>query len=180
MVEIDLRAIRHILTSYAGMQETEETERTPFRYLKMLGELTSSEPFQFTTFKSDHDEMVAVGPVQFYSLCAHHVIPFMGQAYVGYVPDGRIAGLSKLPRTVKHFMRGLWNQEDLTVAIADFLEKQLIPKGVAVVMRGEHLCMSMRGVQSPGTITTTSVMRGVFADHTRLARSEFLEFVNGH
>lgn len=172
--------VQELLEEYAGMESTQETARTPIRFINMLRELTTKPDFEFTTFESDHDEMVIVGPIDFYSLCAHHVIPFIGQAWVGYVPDGRIAGLSKLPRTVQYMMRGLWNQEDLTHAVADMLEDNLKPKGVAVVMKAEHLCMTIRGAQAIGTKTTTSVMRGVFADHSRLARQEFMTFMNGN
>lgn len=179
--QASINQARDLLTLYARMEQTDETERTPERFLTMLAELTTREPFTFTTFESEHDEMITVGPVDFYSLCSHHVIPFMGKAWIGYIPQGRIAGLSKLPRTVKYLMRGLWNQEDLTNEIANMLDDNLKPKGTAVVLKAEHLCMTIRGVQSPGTITTTSVMRGAFADHTRLARTEFLEFIhNGH
>lgn len=175
----NLASMQVILEEYANMEVTAETDRTAERFLNMLQELTTKPEFEFTTFESRHDEMVTMGPIAFTSLCAHHVIPFMGTAHVAYIPQGKIAGLSKLARTVQYHMRGLWNQEDLTAAIADTLEERLEPLGVAVIMKAEHLCMTIRGAQSPGTMTTTSVMRGVFADHTRLARQEFLHFVNG-
>jgi GTP cyclohydrolase I len=100
-------------------------------------------------------------------------LPFFGEAWVGYVPDKKIAGLSKLPRTVEWFSKGLWTQEDLTSEIAVFLEEELKPIGVAVLMTGEHLCMTIRGVESPGVITTTSEMRGCFLDPEKQARMEF-------
>jgi GTP cyclohydrolase I len=151
---------------------------TPARWLKMMEELTTPEDFTFTTFESDHDEMILASPIPFYSLCSHHIIPFIGSAHVAYIPQGKIAGLSKLARTVQYFMKGLWVQEDLTATIADYLVNRLDPLGVAIVMRAEHLCMTIRGAQSPGTQTTTSVMRGVFADHSRQARAEFLRLVS--
>lgn len=167
-----------VLTIAAGMKDNEHTSRTPERFVKMLKELTTPKPFEFTTFESDHDEMIVVSPIPFYSLCSHHVIPFIGTAHVAYVPQGRLAGLSKVARTVQYHMRGLWTQEDLTSTVADYLQDHLHPLGVAVIMKAEHLCMTMRGAQSPGTQTTTSVMRGVFADHTRLARTEFLRLID--
>lgn len=154
-------------------------EGTPVRFVRMLQELTSPKPFTFTVFPNDGmDEMVVVGPVSFVSLCAHHIIPFMGSAYIGYVPRDHVAGLSKIARTVKEFSKGLWVQEELTSTIADHIEEHLNPVGLATVLEAEHLCMTIRGVQSPGTLTTTSDMRGVFADHTRLARTEFLSIIN--
>lgn len=155
-----------------------DLDNTPERWVKMMRELTTPKTFAFTTFESDTDEMIIVSPIPFYSLCSHHLIPFMGQAHVAYVPQGKIAGLSKIARTVQYHMRGLWTQEDLTRAIADTLIDKLNPLGVAVVMRGEHLCMTMRGAQSPGTLTTTSRMTGCFADHSKLARAEFLRLIS--
>jgi GTP cyclohydrolase IA len=152
-------------------------QKTPARYVKMLRELTTPIPFDFTTFESRTDEMVTVGPIHFNSLCAHHVVPFIGECYVGYVPKTKIVGLSKIPRLVKSMAKTLTVQEELTQQIGYYLTAQLGPLGVAVVMRAEHLCMSIRGVQEHDTITTTSFMDGVFADHERLARSEFMDFV---
>jgi GTP cyclohydrolase I len=100
-------------------------------------------------------------------------------AHIGYIPQGRLAGLSKLARSVQSHARGLWVQEDLTKKIADFLEEQLDPKGVAVVMSAEHTCMTLRGVKAPGAKTTTSSMTGVFRDMAKGARQEFLELIRG-
>jgi GTP cyclohydrolase I len=160
-------------------EDSEHLEGTPERFVKMLDELTTPEDFKFTTFASTHDEMITVSPIPFYSLCAHHVIPFFGEAHVAYIPQGAIAGLSKIARTVKYFSRSLWVQEDLTWTIAEHLEERLSPLGVAVIMKAEHLCMTMRGVQSPGTKTTTSIMRGVFIDPKKEARHEFLRIIGG-
>src|SRR5690606_30966395 len=110
-------------------------------------------------------------------LCAHHLVPFHGTAYVGYVPGERIAGLSKFARAVKYQAKGFWVQEELTTAIAEMIEEELNPLGTAVVIKAEHLCMAMRGVQQPGVITTTSAMRGVFADHSRTAKAEFMQYL---
>jgi GTP cyclohydrolase IA len=158
--------------------DKEHHRGTPARYVKMMKELCEPEEFTFTTFPTDTNDMVVLGPLPFYTLCAHHVIPFHGSAFVGYVPNGHIAGLSKFARAVKYVAKGLWDQESLTSALADFLEKNLHePKGVAVVMEAEHLCMAMRGVETPGVITTTSVMRGVFSDHARTAKAEFTQWI---
>jgi len=151
----------------------DDVARTPRRFIEMLSELSAPQEFDFTCFESPIDEMVIVQDIPFVSLCAHHIAPFTGVAHVGYVPNGKIAGLSKLVRSVEYMSKGLWCQEELTDSIATFLEDHLEPRGVAVIMRAEHTCMSIRGVKTPGTLTTTSSMNGVFADHDRLARSEF-------
>lgn len=150
-------------------------ERTPARFAKMLKDLTTPGEFNFTTFPNaqDVDEMIVVKNIPFYTLCAHHVIPFHGICHIGYVPKDQIAGLSKLPRTVHYFCKGLNVQEDLTQLIANFLEAELTPVGVAVVMQAEHLCMTMRGVQVPGTLTLTHALKGCFRDPLEQARAEF-------
>lgn len=169
-----------VLREAAGLDpDSEHGKRTPYRFVKMLQELTTPEEFEFTTFENDTDEMITVGDIPFVSLCMHHIVPFMGHAFVGYVPDKLQAGLSKLARTVKYHAASLQTQERLTNQVADSLEQKLEPKGVAVVLRGEHMCMSIRGVQTPGALTTTAAMRGVFADHARTAKAEFLTWING-
>jgi GTP cyclohydrolase I len=178
---IDLEeTARELLVSTTGLDpNSEHGKKTPRRFVDMLMELTTPKEFEFTTFdNTDHvDEMVVVAGIPFYTLCEHHVIPFFGQAHVAYVPNASIAGLSKFSRAVQYFAKGLWTQEGLTIAIADFLEDRLEPMGLGVVMKAEHLCMSMRGVQTPGALTTTAAMRGVFADHGRTAKAEFLEAI---
>jgi GTP cyclohydrolase I len=143
----------------------------------MMTEMMTPEEFNFTTFPSTSDEMVTMGPIPFYTLCSHHVVPFFGNVWVGYVPNKDIAGLSKIPRLVKYIAKGLHVQEELTGAIAVGLETHLNPKGVAVVLKAEHLCMAMRGVKQPGVITTTAKMTGVFALHDRTAKVEFMEWI---
>lgn len=170
--------IRDIIGDEA-YENSDHFVETPQRYIRMLRELTIGEEFKFTTFDSEHDEMIVESPIHFYSLCAHHMIPFFGTAHVAYLPQGQIAGLSKLARVVNYYSKGLWVQEDLTFAIAEVLEEVLSPLGTAVVMKAEHLCMTMRGVKSPGTKTTTSIMRGVFLDPKRQARSEFMSLIKG-
>jgi len=138
---------------------------TPARYVRALKEiLVPGDGFTFTTFPNDKEtsEMVVVGPIRYHSVCAHHVLPFFGDAWVAYIPDKKIGGLSKFARTVKWMAKGLWTQEDLTSEIATYLEENLDPLGVAVLMDGEHLCMTIRGIQTAGTVTTTSELRGVF------------------
>jgi len=168
--------LREVLGDNWNTEDKPELVDTPRRYVNALREiLVKDNGFKFTTFPNtaNKSEMVTTGPIQYHSVCSHHVLPFFGRAWVGYVPDQRLAGLSKLARTVKWMSRGLWTQEDLTSEIAVFLEENLQPIGVAVVMTGEHLCMTIRGVQSPGTITTTSEMRGCFLNPTKQARMEF-------
>lgn len=156
--------------------DSEHHRRTPLRFAKMLQELTNAETdeFELTTFASKSNEMVVVQDIPFVSLCAHHVLPFTGKAHIGYIPNGKIAGLSKFARCVKWMSRGLWVQEELTYELAEFLDTAIEPMGLAVVMVGRHSCMEIRGVQAVGSLTTTSAMRGVFLDETRGARQEFL------
>ena len=175
------QAAEHLLQIILGdtwnPAERPELLKTPRRFVDALREILvpDDEGFEFTTFPNTKkkSEMVTVGPIAYHSVCSHHVLPFFGEAWIGYVPDKVIAGLSKLPRTVKWMSRGLWTQEDLTSEIAVFLEEQLAPVGVAVLMTGEHLCMTIRGVETPGAITTTSEMRGCFIDPEKQARMEF-------
>jgi GTP cyclohydrolase IA len=168
------------LSSLNAWADVEENHRlkTPARMVKMFREMTTREEFDFTTFPAKTQDMVTLGPIPFYSLCAHHTAPFFGNAFIGYVPEGRIAGLSKFPRAVKQIAKGFHVQEELTHEIANFIEDNLAPKGTAVVLRAEHLCMAMRGVQQPGVITTTSAMLGVFADHDRTAKAEFMNLIS--
>ena len=150
---------------------------TPRRYVKALEQLTKREPFSFTTFPAQSPDMVTLGPIPFYTLCAHHIVPFYGNAWISYVPDAKLAGLSKFARAVKYCAKGFWVQEELTSEIMNFLVKHLDPLGVGVVMKAEHMCMAMRGVQQPGVITTTSAMYGVYADHKRTAKAEFMGLI---
>lgn len=122
------------------------------------------------------DEMVFVGAVPFFASCEHHLAPFFGVAHVGYIPNGRIVGLSKIPRLVDAFARRLTVQERLTNQIADTIDTVLKPRGVACLIQARHMCMEMRGVQKPGTITTTSALRGLLKNSD--ARSEFLSMVS--
>ena len=158
-------------------ENSDHTAKTPKRFTKALRELTTPQPFDFTVFPSDSDEMVVVQDISFYTFCAHHILPFFGRAHVAYIPNGKICGLSKIARTVEFFSRSLNVQEELTNNIAQYLDMELEPLGVAVVMEAEHLCMTMRGIRTPDAKTTTSSMKGVFLDPSRGARAEFLALI---
>jgi GTP cyclohydrolase IA len=138
-------------------------------------ELLAPEPFSFTSFPNEdgYEELVVVRDIPFQSLCMHHLLPFHGVAHVGYVPAGRIVGLSKLARVVEFFARSLQLQERLTTQIAECLQTRLEPKGVGVVLEAEHLCMSLRGAEVSGARTVTSSLEGIVRDSPR-TRDEFL------
>jgi GTP cyclohydrolase IA len=180
--DIVVGEMKELLQHITGVNFDEQPHmrKTPERFVRMLKELTSPEEFEFTVFDNDEgvDEMVSLTGIPFYTVCAHHVVPFFGYAHIGYVPDGSIAGLSKFARTVKHFAKQLTVQEVMTNQIADFLNVQLSPKGVIVVLEAEHLCMAIRGVSTPGVKTRTTAVRGVFADHERTAKAEFMAGIN--
>lgn len=172
------RIIQSLLTGLGEDITREGLKETPNRYLSFLKEfLSPKESFKFTTFSNDgSDEIVIVKDIAYYSLCEHHLVPFFGTAAVAYIPNGRIVGLSKIPRTVDFFSRRLQNQERITKQVADFLQEKLNPVGVAVVLTGRHMCMEMRGVQKPGCVTTTSATLGAFRDEA-VARQEFLSLI---
>ncbi len=147
---------------------------TPNRVAKFMAHWCTPEPFAFTSFASEGmNEMVVQVGIPFFSLCEHHMLPFFGTACVAYIPGDRIVGLSKLARCVQHHARGLQNQERITMAVADDLQKALAPAGVGVVLSARHLCMEMRGVRAHDTSTTTSCLRGAIHDDAR-TRAEFL------
>jgi GTP cyclohydrolase IA len=179
VIDFTDKKTKDVLETITGIDFDSEDhlKKTPARFVKMMRELTTPEKFEFTVFESDLDEMIVVDNIRFYTLCAHHLLPFYGEAHIAYVPQGKIAGLSKFARAVRYHAASLNVQEQLTDNIAGFIEHKLDPLGVAVVMEAEHLCMTMRGIRSPGAKTTTSSMRGVFADHSRQARSEFLSLI---
>jgi GTP cyclohydrolase I len=160
----------------------EDTEReglieTPKRYIKFLEQFTNPENFKFTTFSNEGiDEMVLVSDIPFYSLCEHHLAPFFGTGSIAYIPSDKIVGLSKIPRVLDMFARKPQNQERITHQVAEYLMKELNPRGVAVVLKARHLCVEMRGVKKPGTLTTTSSMLGVFKTQIN-TRQEFLNLI---
>jgi GTP cyclohydrolase I len=169
------RAVRELLSALGADLDTDGMRDTPRRMATAFAELLTPAPFEFTTFPNDegYDELVVVRDIPFASLCMHHVLPFHGVAHVAYLPADRIVGLSKLARVVERFSRDLQLQERLTVQIADCLREALEPKGVGVVLEAEHLCMSLRGVQSSGSRTVTSALLGLVRDDPR-TREEFL------
>src|SRR3954466_15254305 len=164
-----------------GVDITDESlQGTPRRVAAAYSELLTPLPFEATTFPNDegYDELVVARGIPFHSLCEHHLLPFHGVAHVAYLPGDRIVGLSKLGRVVESFARRLQVQERMTVQIADWIEENLEPRGVGVVLEAEHLCMSLRGVQKPGTMTVTSALHGLVRDDAR-TRQEFLAFTRG-
>src|SRR4051795_5441828 len=153
---------------------------TPRRMAHMYAELLTVTPFRPTTFANDggYDELVVAKSIPFHSLCEHHLLPFVGVAHVGYLPGERIIGLSKLARVVDRFARSLQVQERLTTQVAGWLQRELAPRGVGVVIEAEHLCMSLRGVQKAGATTVTSALHGLVRDDSR-TRQEFLALTTG-
>jgi GTP cyclohydrolase I len=174
-------AARFLLENATGLDvETPHGQKTPERFVRMLMELTTPEPFDFTTFPAEgYDQLITVRNIPFVSLCNHHIVPFVGVAHVGYIPQEKMAGLSKLARTVKFFAAALQTQERLTSEIADHIQGNLDPLGVAVVIDAEHFCMTIRGVQAPGSLTRTSAMLGAFSSHDRTAKAEFMSGIDG-
>jgi GTP cyclohydrolase I len=170
-----VRAAADLLSALGADLQQEELRDTPRRMVEAYAELLTPDPFRPTTFPNDqgYDELVLVRSIPFHSLCMHHLLPFHGVAHVGYLPGQRIVGLSKLARVVELFARDLQVQERLTTQIADWLQEQLEPKGVGVVLEAEHLCMSIRGVQTFGAKTVTSALHGLVRDDPR-TRQEFL------
>ena len=173
-------AARRLLEALGADLEDESLRETPRRVAASLAEMLTPKPFEATTFPNDesYDELVIARSIPFHSLCEHHVLPFYGVAHVGYLPGARIIGLSKLGRVVEMFARRLQVQERMTVQIARWLEDVVAPRGVGVVLEAEHLCMSLRGVQKPGTMTVTSALHGLVRDDAR-TRQEFLAFTRG-
>jgi GTP cyclohydrolase IA len=171
-------AARALLVALGADLDDESLRETPGRVARAFAEFLSPEPFVATTFTNDglYDELVLVRDVAFHSLCEHHLLPFKGVAHVAYLPGERIVGLSKLARVVEHFSRRLQVQERLTKQVADWLDQTLEPRGVGVVLEAEHLCMTLRGVQKPGTTTVTSALTGTLREDAR-TRQEFLDLV---
>jgi GTP cyclohydrolase IA len=178
-------AVRELLAAIGENTEREGLADTPARVAAMYAELfggLGDDPGRHlvVSFAAEYDEMVMVRDIPFVSQCEHHLVPFIGKAHVAYIPstDGRITGLSKLARLVDAYAHRLQVQERMTTQIADTLEKVLRPRGVLVVVEAEHLCMSMRGVRKPGTLTVTSAVRGLFR-HDASTRAEAMAFVRG-
>lgn len=174
--------IKELLQLVGENPDREGLQKTPLRVAKMYRQLLTGydqDPSQILNdaiFNIDYDEMVIVKDIEFHSLCEHHLVPFFGHAYVAYIPNGKVVGLSKIPRLVDMFAKRLQVQERLTQQIADILEEMLTPKGVAVAINAQHLCLSMRGVQKKQASMITSAMRGLFRSDAR-TRSEFLSLI---
>ncbi len=170
------KAVREILEAIGEDPDRDGLRNTPNRIARMFEEVlcgNNEDPSKHldTVFDEDHTELVILKEIPFYSMCEHHMLPFMGKAHVAYLPNGHIVGLSKLARVVESFARRLQVQERLTSQIADLLMKKLDPRGVAVLIEATHTCMTMRGVQKQGAVMVTSAIRGLFMkDHA--ARDE--------
>jgi GTP cyclohydrolase I len=177
------QSVRVILENIGEDPQREGLLRTPSRVAKMYAELTAGyhvDPAALindAVFSVDYDEMVMVKDIDFSSLCEHHMLPFMGRIHVAYIPNGKVIGLSKIPRIVEMFARRLQVQERLTVQIADFIDAALQPRGVAVVVEGIHMCSVMRGVKKANAKMITSAMRGAFRSDPR-TRAEFMGHVD--
>jgi len=171
--------IRHAskMIEYFDDINREGLRDTPRRYIKFLTEFLSPDDFNYTTFDSEGmDQMIVQTDIPFYSLCEHHLAPFYGVGHIAYIPNGKIVGLSKLARTLEYYARGFQNQERITTQVADRLQSELSPLGVAVVVKAQHLCMAMRGVKKHNTWTTTSCVRGMFKEDLN-CRNEFLSLI---
>ncbi|GGE11278.1 GTP cyclohydrolase 1 [Marinithermofilum abyssi] len=176
------QAVRMILEAVGEDPDREGLLDTPKRVARMYEEVFAGlrdDPRQYfsTIFSEDHEELVLVKDIPFYSMCEHHLVPFYGRAHVGYIPrNGRVAGLSKLARAVEAVARRPQLQERITYSVADAIEECLKPHGVIVVVEAEHMCMTMRGVKKPGSMTVTSAVRGVF-EKDAAARAEALSLI---
>jgi GTP cyclohydrolase I len=176
--------VREQLALIGEDPEREGLQRTPTRVARAMSFLTDGYASSIEDvvgqgiFEEEHRNMVMVRDIELYSMCEHHMLPFFGKAHVAYIPDGRIVGLSKLPRIVDHFARRLQVQERLTEQVAQAIDDVLAPLGVGVVIEAFHLCMMMRGVEKQNSRTITSSLRGVFRDDAR-TRDEFLALAYG-
>lgn len=174
-------AVKLFLEGIGEDVNREGLAETPERIVKMCEEIFSglhkdAGEYFSKTFLAVNNEIVIERDIMFYSVCEHHLLPFYGKAHIGYIPDGRVAGLSKLARTVEIYARRPQIQEQLTAQIADAVMEYLKPKGVIVMLEAEHMCMTMRGVQKPGTTTVTFLGRGIFENNAEL-RSTFFQLI---
>ena len=177
------QAIRLLLEGIGEDPNREGLLGTPDRVARMCSEIygglgQDAGQYLHTTFEAKNNELILEKDIDLYSVCEHHLLPFYGKAHIAYIPDGRVAGLSKLARTIEVFAKRPQIQEQLTAQTADALMEHLKPKGVMVVIEAEHMCMTMRGVKKPGSRTVTFVTRGVFDRDERLQR-QFFELVRG-
>lgn len=177
------RAVREILEAIGEDPDREALRETPRRVARMYAELFAGlavDPRDYLRvgFEEGHQEMVILRAIPFSSFCEHHLLPFHGRVHVGYIPDGRVVGLSKIARVIEAYAKRPQLQERLTSQVADCLLECLQPDGVAVVVEAEHLCMTVRGVKKPGSSVITSALRGHFQERS-VTRSEFLSLVQG-
>ncbi len=186
MVDRDIEfeeTIRKILKFIGEDPDREGLKKTPFRVVKALKFLTNGyhqdpkEILNQALFKTSNDEMVVVRDIEFYSMCEHHLLPIIGRVHVAYIPDGKVVGLSKIPRIVNLYARRLQIQEQMTEQIADAILETIKPKGVAVVVHARHMCMEMRGVEKINSKTLSSALRGLFKSDQR-TRNEFYNLIN--
>ena len=173
------RAARDLLQAIGADLDAPGLRQTPQRVAAAFAELVTPADVGATVFPNEgYDELVLVRGITFQSLCMHHLLPFHGHAHVAYLPGDSIIGISKLARVVEVFSRDLQVQERLTVQIADWLERELAPRGVGVVLSAEHMCMTIRGVRKPGGVCTTSAMRGTFREN-QATRNELMSLIYG-
>jgi len=179
------KAVFTILENLGENPEREGLLKTPQRVAKALEFLTEGyridpkEILNSALFSTSNDEMVLVRDIEFYSMCEHHMLPIIGRAHVAYIPNGKVVGLSKIPRVVNVFARRLQIQEQMTEQIADAISEAISPKGVAVVIHARHMCMEMRGVEKINSTTVTSALRGLFKKDIK-TRNEFYDLINSH
>ncbi len=176
-------AVREILAAVGEDPDRDGLLETPARVARMYAEMFSglrSDPREHTKkfFEEKYDEVVLVRDISFCSMCEHHLLPFVGKAHIGYMPNGKVIGLSKLARVVEAIARRPQVQERLTETIADLLVEELGAKGVAVIIEADHSCMTIRGVRKPGSLTITSAMRGIFRSNLT-SRSEIMQLIYG-
>lgn len=182
-LDIISKNIREILNTLGEDTTREGIEKTPLRVSKSMiyttkgYQMDAVEILKSALFNEDHEEMVIVKDIELYSMCEHHMLPFYGKAHIGYLPKGKITGLSKIARVVDAFSRRLQVQERLTTQIRDAIQEALEPHGVAVVVEAKHLCMMMRGVQKQNSSTVTSAFTGVFMENLA-TRKEFLNLIS--
>ena len=163
-------------SSREGLIKTPERVAKAMQFLTHGYDINPSEILESAMFSEDYSQMILIKEIEFYSLCEHHLLPFFGKAHIAYIPDGKIVGLSKVPRVVDAFSRRLQVQERLTNEIRDCIQNTLKPKGVAVVMEARHLCMQMRGVEKQNSMTTASAFSGAFLDSEK-TRLEFMNLI---
>lgn len=176
------KAVKEILEAIGEDTKRRDIKDTPRRVADMYEEILSGKKLDpekelEVVFEKEHDEIILLKNIPLYSICEHHLLPFIGKAHVAYIPQGnRVTGLSKLARVVDAFSKRLQVQERLTTDIADLIMKKLKPKGVLVIIEAEHLCMSMRGVNKPGVLTITSAVRGIFRKNEK-TRAEAMALI---